>query len=1400
MGALYCRWSQQWAIIRRHFTVVLRHPIGSLLRIIIWPGLILSLVAYLTSQTNPGDYGHSVYIAQIPLIAVITTIFHLYAFINYLVSDKSTGMKSLMISMGMSRFNYYCAMSICLIALILPISLMISIISKLFLFDESLSYFTLLAFFILFSFHLDALVAACVSFISSTSYSFLAAAILFLFEGSVEAIARFIIKRVDHSWNDVVLFLVSSSPFETVRLFCSNYLISHSPTPLNSGVEDNIVFLEQPLHLIFLAQIFWIVVLRLFAYWFEEVCPWQSVSAARGCFFCFTGRDHRLENIEESGDSDVRNSRYFEHRQHAHHEAGIKISRITKVFNTVPAVNELSFTIYKGETTLLLGHNGAGKSTLMNIILGLLQPNAGFVAVKSRSSSIGVCPQTSILDDDLTVKQHLELFNDIKSNISGHERVRHIYQTIVDVSLVGQENKRPTELSGGMKRKLSLALAFVGKSDVLILDEPSSGLDPDSRTFVWNAIRRYRSDRTVLLSTQHMEEADYLGDRIAIMSAGRIVCCGSSVFLNKLFGTGYKLRIECKLSRRQHIFEHIKKNYFDAIQPTEGSTDIIKLTQTDPIIDLVLELKSTDKAKDTEFELIRLLEDLENNSENLSIRSHGLKSSSLEDVMLNTSKYFAAHDTNESTHLFMNTIKGQVAALTESKTSKPTISDLLYALVVKHLQVYRANWFSVIFFMIGLPLFEIYSVLTQLKKRVAAETFWQNPGLVLIIFHLIYYPVRERASKFKIMQLDSSLTVWIYWLAQAITDMIGLIICIVAMNIFAAIFVRDILVPVWQFHALLTLATLCFYLASMAFCYCLSNIFSNARSSIGYLGFLSISSIAVYFVIYLFRLAILQDLKRARWTSTIVEDLAVILFPTDAFALFFYGLSSRCFINNYGGIEIMIELSADQCTTQSGPSPVLFGILAMCVQVIAYTILLVLIEAQLINIEWYCTLRNIFPCFNKPPRVSAAENREVDRDVVEETTKALMSIKEVHDSQYALVAAQLKKSYVKNHKIIENLSFTAKKGECLGLLGVNGAGKTTTISMLASEAQPDSGRILANCHYHDENLHEYRRMFGFDPQATPELSLTPYQALCLMARLRGVDENQIPSLIRCVLDLLEMNQHAHKCDQQLSGGTKRKLALGMALIGSPSILVLDEPTAGVDPLARRGVWQLLKSLRLRNDVSIIISSHAMEECEAICDRITIMARGRLRCIGSFLHLRSKFAKGCTLRVQFMGPRGVHSDKPAHSNGSDKHSPSQETASGASGVAAPCEQYSMGLVSGQHPGQATHNNGKSKSSSDEMRRRSSTSSLVATNQIVEELQQSLSAAVGPGVSTLADRNVNTVTFNITDNRVRRSTLFRMMRDFRHKHPNVSYMINDSSLEDIFVSLAREQQELEQQQVS
>lgn len=155
---------------------------------------------------------------------------------------------------------------------------------------------------------------------------------------------------------------------------------------------------------------------------------------------------------------------------------------------------------------------------------------------------MGVCPQHDVLFDLLTPEEHLEIFYEFKG-ADKTNRKKEIDQLLTDIGVADKKNNYAYQLSGGNKRKLSVAIALCGNSKFVLLDEPSSGLDIQARRQLWEMLRQYRRNRIILLTTHYMDEADILGDRIGIMTGGKMTALGSSMFLKNRFGMGYVMTL-----------------------------------------------------------------------------------------------------------------------------------------------------------------------------------------------------------------------------------------------------------------------------------------------------------------------------------------------------------------------------------------------------------------------------------------------------------------------------------------------------------------------------------------------------------------------------------------------------------------------------------------------------------------------------------------------------------------------------------------------------------------------------------------------------------------------------------------------------------------------------------------
>ncbi|KAK2510038.1 hypothetical protein MC885_018422 [Smutsia gigantea] len=216
---------------------------------------------------------------------------------------------------------------------------------------------------------------------------------------------------------------------------------------------------------------------------------------------------------------------------------------------------------------------------------------------------------------------------------------------------------------------------------------------------------------------------------------------------------------------------------------------------------------------------------------------------------------------------------------------------------------------------------------------------------------------------------------------------------------------------------------------------------------------------------------------------------------------------------------------------------------------------------------------------------------------------------------------------------VDRLCLGIPPGECFGLLGVNGAGKTSTFRMVTGDMLPSGGEVVLAGHSVAREPAAAHRHMGYCPQSDAILYLlTGREHLELFARLRGVPEDQVAQTASSGLARLGLRQFADRLAGTYSGGNKRKLATAVALVGDPEVVFLDEPTTGMDPGARRFLWNSLLAA-VRAGRSVVLTSHSMEECEALCTRLAVVVNGRFRCLGSPQHLKGRFGAGHTLTLR-----------------------------------------------------------------------------------------------------------------------------------------------------------------------
>ena len=210
---------------------------------------------------------------------------------------------------------------------------------------------------------------------------------------------------------------------------------------------------------------------------------------------------------------------------------------------------------------------------------------------------------------------------------------------------------------------------------------------------------------------------------------------------------------------------------------------------------------------------------------------------------------------------------------------------------------------------------------------------------------------------------------------------------------------------------------------------------------------------------------------------------------------------------------------------------------------------------------------------------------------------------------------------------VDHVSFSVSKGTIFGFLGPNGAGKSTTIKMFITLLTPTSGDAIINGHSLIQHPAEVRKSIGYVPQMiSVDGSLTVQENMMFMAQLYDVPYRECKGRIQEMLTFLSLDKHARSLVRTLSGGMIRKLEIGQAMIHHPRILFLDEPTTGVDPIAKRNIWDHLVDLRKTFGTTIFFSTHNLEEAEESSDRVAIMNTGKIAAIGSIAELKEKTKK------------------------------------------------------------------------------------------------------------------------------------------------------------------------------
>ena len=283
----------------------------------------------------------------------------------------------------------------------------------------------------------------------------------------------------------------------------------------------------------------------------------HTVSQPSGCDISITKTTTKITDVESGGNG-----------------VAISVKSLSKHFvnndgKVNRAVDELTVDFYENQITSFLGHNGAGKSTTMSLLTGLFAPDGGDASINGHSivhdmekvrPLLGVCPQENILWDLLTVRDHMKLFSRIRG-IPDSQAKADIAELLKDIGLTDKKDTWAKDLSGGQKRKLQTACALIVDPKIIFLDEPTAGMDSSARRDMWDLLLKKKAGKCIILCTHQMDEADILGDRVAVVASGKIQAVGTPAALKTRYGRGTCLDISVRGgSDRVAILEAIQAN------------------------------------------------------------------------------------------------------------------------------------------------------------------------------------------------------------------------------------------------------------------------------------------------------------------------------------------------------------------------------------------------------------------------------------------------------------------------------------------------------------------------------------------------------------------------------------------------------------------------------------------------------------------------------------------------------------------------------------------------------------------------------------------------------------------------------------------------------------------------
>jgi ABC-type multidrug transport system ATPase subunit len=1011
-------------------------------------------------------------------------------------------------------------------------------------------------------------------------------------------------------------------------------------------------------------------------------------------------------------------------------EDAVRISGLTKVYQPslirrifsfvlkprapIVAVDSLNLSVKRGQILSLLGANGSGKSTTLDAIAGMHRFNQGNVSIDA-SGGIGIAPQKNVLWDDLTVYEHLSIFNQLKCP-EAKASTEELRELITAIGLSQKIKARSNTLSGGQKRKLQLGMMLTGGSAVCCVDEVSSGIDPLSRRKIWDILLSERGRRTIIMTTHFLDEADLLSDDIAILSKGTLRAQGSPVALKHRLGAGYRVHVlNAKQVRHPPSVEGVackitSTNIEYTAPSSQLAADVIRALEaarieyrlSSPTIDDVFLhvaeeahgqdtlMSSPSGASSSIGQVIsektgpKDLELLSGRQTGVFTQTAVLLRKRLTILKTNWIPYTVAFlipvITAAATHVLIKNMEPTgCLPMDQGQTADPSrysdifdqakiavgpkssvqsflgdnlsgidveysnsLSDLRNYIEDHRSEVTPGGWWAgnqqdstpTIMYAVDhessyiMTGFIAQNLLNRMRTNTTIQAMYLpfdsnvpkgvTKSIMLMAFFCIavsiapaffgFYPNVERRSSVRGLQYSSGVRSFPLWFSHLSLDY----------TIFAVAFIAAAVAyiagsDVWYNGGYLFPTFLLYGLCSILLAYGWSLFMGSQLATFAAIFVYNLVGFGIYLISFLFITSFspAPDVDR----NVLIGHYTIsVFFPVGSlFRAMMVGLNvfgAAC--NGYSVYDYPGDINAYG-------APILY----LSVQSILLFLFLL-----------YQDSGNKLPSFMTRKKSSKSEgpwNPGEDQEAATEEAHL-----QTNSGQGGLQVRNLVKSFGE-YTAVDNVTFGVQHSEVFALLGPNGAGKSTTISLIRGDIPPskNGGDVFIENISVTDHRALARSNLGVCPQFDAIDNMTVLDHLRHYARLRGIAdvERQVQAVVRAV----GLEAYIHTMAPHLSGGNKRKLSLGIALTGNPSVILLDEPSSGLDAAAKRIMWRTLEGIVPGR--SILLTTHSMEEADALASRAGIMAR-RMLAVGEVNSLRSRF--GDSLYVHLISKTAPYS--------------------------------------------------------------------------------------------------------------------------------------------------------------